>query len=69
LTADHGVIENYQILGPSTWTFSPRDAAGQPGPCEQAVAGPLLSRDAGDSYIDILRTIRSFDPCMACAAH
>ncbi|MDQ6605257.1 MAG: nickel-dependent hydrogenase large subunit, partial [Actinomycetota bacterium] len=65
---DHGVIQEYQILAPSTWTASPRDSAGNPGPCEQAVAAtPLLS--PGPGYIDIMRTIRSFDPCMPCAAH
>jgi hydrogenase large subunit len=70
MIAEGGVIANYQILAPSSWTMSPRDAAGHPGPCEQAVlATPLLSRGAPESYIDILRTIRSFDPCMACAAH
>ena len=62
LTADRGVIQNYQILTGSTWTMSPRDSTGQPGPCEQAVVG-------APGYIDILRTIRSFDPCMPCAAH
>ncbi len=67
---DHGVIQEYQILAPSSWTCSPRDAFGTPGPCEQAVAAtPLLSREPQASYIDILRTIRSFDPCMPCAAH
>jgi hydrogenase large subunit len=70
MDTDRGVIKNYQILAPSTWTLSPRDQSGQPGPCEQAVlATSLLSREAPESYIDILRTIRSFDPCMPCAAH
>ena len=62
LTCDDGVIENYQILTGSTWTMSPRDAAGKPGPCEQAVVG-------APGQLNILRTIRSFDPCMPCAAH
>ncbi|MGI8864554.1 MAG: nickel-dependent hydrogenase large subunit [Solirubrobacteraceae bacterium] len=66
MTAVNGVIENYQILAPSTWAASPRDSSGTPGPCEQAVAAtPLLRLDG----IDILRTIRSFDPCMSCATH
>jgi hydrogenase large subunit len=70
MTIDSGVIENYQILGPSTWTMSPRDGYGTPGPCEQAVAAtPLISGGTQSWYLDILRTIRSFDPCMACATH
>jgi len=70
MTSERGVIDNYQILAPSTWTASPRDARRQPGPCEQAVlATPLLSGGAQGSSIDILRTIRSFDLCMPCAAH
>jgi len=70
MTVDNGVIENYQILAPSTWTASPRDASGKPGPCEQAVtATPLRVRGPQEGYIDILRTIRSFDPCMSCATH
>jgi hydrogenase large subunit len=70
MTIEDGVIENYQILAPSTWSISPRDSSGAPGPCEQAVAAtPPLSRGEPDSFIDVLRTIRSFDPCMPCAAH
>ncbi len=70
MTIDGGVIGNYQILGPSTWTVSPRDGAGKPGPLEQAVvATPVLEYGPTDGYTEILRTIRSFDPCMGCAAH
>jgi hydrogenase large subunit len=70
MAIEHGVIQNYQILGPSTWTMSPRDRLGTLGVCEQAVtATPLLSGGPQAAYLDILRTIRSFDPCMACAAH
>jgi hydrogenase large subunit len=70
VNCDRGVIERYQILGPSTWTMSPRDASGTPGPCEQAVmAAPLVSREPGADAIDILRTLRSFSPCMPCATH
>jgi len=67
---DGGVIQNYQIVGPSTFTASPTDAFGTPGPIEQAVRNtPLLSSAQPERCIDILRTIRSFDPCMACATH
>jgi hydrogenase large subunit len=67
---DGRVIENYQIVGPSTFSGSPRDDAGRPGPCEAAVmATPLVSSDAVQQGIDVLRTIRSFDLCMYCASH
>jgi len=70
LRTEDGVIASYQILAPSTWTISPRDRSGHPGPCEQAVAATrIVGRGASESYIDILRTIRSFDPCTACATH
>jgi len=62
-----GRIENYQCVVPSTWNCSPRDANGQPGPCEAA----LLKTPLQDPKkpIEILRTIHSFDPCIACAVH
>lgn len=70
MTANKGVIDNYQIIGPSTWSMSPRDGSGAMGPCEQAVAAtPLVSSGPAGNYIDVLRTIRSFDPCMPCATH
>ena len=70
---EDGVITNYQIVTPSTINASPRDPWGQPGPYEQAVLNtPILENFKGnDDYkgIDILRTIRSFDPCMPCTTH
>jgi hydrogenase large subunit len=73
MVMDKGVIENYQILTPSTWMASPRDPFGNPGPYEEAVAAtPLLENyERPEDYkgIDILRTIRSFDPCMPCTTH
>ena len=73
MTMDDGVIDNYQILTPSTWMASPRDPFGNPGPYEEAVAAtPLLENyEKPEDYkgIDILRTIRSFDPCMPCTTH
>ena len=69
----NGVIENYQILTPSTWMASPKDPFGNPGPYEEAVhATPILENfEKPEDYkgIDILRTIRSFDPCMPCTTH
>ncbi|MDH3514800.1 MAG: nickel-dependent hydrogenase large subunit [Gammaproteobacteria bacterium] len=62
-----GKIDNYQAVVPSTWNAGPRDAAGQDGPYEAALKGHRL-HDAKQP-IEILRTIHSFDPCIACAVH
>jgi hydrogenase large subunit len=62
-----GKIKNYQAIVPSTWNGSPRDAAGQPGAYEAALVGTPVSDP--EQPIEILRTIHSFDPCMACAVH
>jgi hydrogenase large subunit len=73
LEMDNGVIENYQILTPSTFMASPKDPFGNPGPYEEAVAAtPLLENyEKPEDFkgIDILRAIRSFDPCMPCTTH
>jgi hydrogenase large subunit len=73
LEMDNGVIENYQILTPSTWMASPKDPFGNPGPYEEAVlATPLLENyEKPEDFkgIDVLRAIRSFDPCMPCTTH
>ena len=70
---DKGRIKNYQILTPSTWNAAPRDPFGNPGPYEEAVLNtPLLENfEKPEDFkgIDILRTIRSFDPCMPCTTH
>ena len=69
---DKGRLLNYQINTPSTWNASPRDPFGNPGPYEEAIVGtPLLESVADDDIkgIDILRSIRSFDPCMPCTTH
>jgi hydrogenase large subunit len=72
-TIDNGALSNYQILTPSTWNASPRDPWGNPGPYEESVLNtPILEEFSGpEGYkgIDILRTIRSFDPCMPCTTH
>ncbi len=60
-------IENYQIVVPGTWNGSPRDASGQRGPYEEALIGTPVADI--DQPVEILRTIHSFDPCMACAVH
>jgi hydrogenase large subunit len=70
---DQGRITNYQIVTPSTFNASPRDPWGQPGPFEEAVMNtPIIERPAdssGFTGIDFLRALRSFDPCLPCAAH
>jgi hydrogenase large subunit len=60
-------IANYQAVVPSTWNAGPRDAGGQPGAYEAALAGHSLHDP--EQPIEILRTIHSFDPCIACAVH
>ena len=61
-------ISRYQCVVPSTWNCSPRDGQGQPGPYEAALMDHHPLVDA-ERPIEILRTIHSFDPCMACGVH
>jgi Ni,Fe-hydrogenase I large subunit len=60
-------IENYQAVVPTTWNGSPRDPTGQRGPWEEALVGTPVADP--DKPVEILRTVHSFDPCMACAVH
>jgi Ni,Fe-hydrogenase I large subunit len=60
-------IENYQCVVPSTWNGSPRDASGQKGAYESALVGTPVAEP--DKPVELLRTVHSFDPCMACAVH
>lgn len=64
---ENGVISNYQAVVPSTWNCSPRDKAGLRGPYEESLIGTKLAK--ADQPLEIIRTIHSFDPCMACAVH
>lgn len=64
---ENGVISNYQAVVPSTWNCSPRDKAGLRGPYEESLIGTKLAKV--DQPLEIIRTIHSFDPCMACAVH
>ena len=61
-------IEHYQLVVPSTWNASPRDAKGQKGPYEMALTDNHPLADP-ERPVEILRTIHSFDPCMACGVH
>jgi hydrogenase large subunit len=63
----NGTIASYQCVVPSTWNGSPRDARGQRGPWEEALIGTPVADP--EKPVEILRTIHSFDPCMACAVH
>jgi Ni,Fe-hydrogenase I large subunit len=60
-------IEKYQCVVPSTWNASPRCDAGKRGPYEESLIGVPVP-DA-DNPINVVRVIRSFDPCLACAIH
>src|SRR5512144_2237175 len=62
-----GAIENYQCVVPSTWNGGPRDAAGNRGPYEEALLGTPVAN--AEQPLEILRTVHSFDPCMACGVH
>ena len=62
-----GKIENYQCVVPTTWNAGPRDGKGRPGAYEAALVGVKLAKP--DQPLEILRTIHSFDPCLACAVH
>ncbi|HNK18543.1 MAG TPA: nickel-dependent hydrogenase large subunit [Piscinibacter sp.] len=62
-----GKIENYQCVVPTTWNGSPRDAKGQIGAFEASLMNTPLAK--ADQPLEILRTIHSFDPCLACSTH
>ena len=63
----NGQIDNYQLVVPSTWNASPRDAKGQMSAYEASLIGTPIANP--DQPIEVLRTIHSFDPCIACAVH
>ena len=67
IVIDDGRISNYQAVVPTTWNAGPRDAAGVAGPYEAALAGIKLHDPK--QPLEILRTVHSFDPCLACAVH
>ncbi len=67
IVIENGKIANYQAVVPSTWNAGPRGPAGNPGPYEAALVGTTLHDPS--QPLEILRTIHSFDPCIACAVH
>ena len=65
-------IANYHPYPPTPWNASPRDFYGTPGPYEDAVQGtPIFEENGPDDFrgIDIMRSVRSFDPCLPCGVH
>jgi hydrogenase large subunit len=67
-----GKIANYHPYPPTPWNANPRDVYGTPGPYEDAVQNTPIFEDNGPENfkgIDIMRTVRSFDPCLPCGVH
>lgn len=67
IVIENGVIKNYQAVVPTTWNAAPRNEKDQPGPYEASLLGTPLADP--DKPLEVLRTIHSFDPCLACAVH
>ena len=68
LSVRRGRIHSYQIVAPTTWNFSPRDAQGTPGALEQALVGTPVE-EAEEAPLAVQHIVRSFDPCMVCTVH
>ncbi|WP_460596889.1 nickel-dependent hydrogenase large subunit [Geomonas sp. Red276] len=64
---EDGKIKNYQAVVPSTWNASPRNSKDQPGPYEASLKGTPIAQ--AEKPLEVLRTVHSFDPCLACAIH
>jgi hydrogenase large subunit len=64
---EEGKIKNYQAVVPSTWNAGPRDGKNRPGPYEASLVGNPIADP--ERPLEVLRTIHSFDPCIACAVH
>ena len=67
-----GKIANYHPYPPTPWNANPRDIYGTPGPYEDAVQNtPIFEENGPDNFkgIDIMRAVRSFDPCLPCGVH
>jgi hydrogenase large subunit len=65
-------IANYHPYPPTPWNASPRDSFGTPGPYEDAVGDmPIFEENGPDDFkgVDIMRAVRSFDPCLPCGVH
>jgi hydrogenase large subunit len=64
---EDGKIRNYQAVVPSTWNAGPRNHDDQPGPYEASLVGNPMADP--ERPLEVLRTVHSFDPCLACAIH
>jgi hydrogenase large subunit len=64
---DNGKIKNYQCVVPSTWNACPRNEKDEPGPYEASLVDTPVAN--AEQPLEVLRTIHSFDPCIACAIH
>jgi hydrogenase large subunit len=64
---DSGKIKNYQCVVPSTWNLCPRNGEDSPGPVESSIKGNPIADPV--KPLEVLRTVHSFDPCIACAIH
>ena len=72
MVIEDGKIANYQPYPPTPWNASPRDVYGTPGPYEDAVQNtPIFEENGPENFkgIDIMRAVRSFDPCLPCGVH
>ena len=67
LHIEDGKIRNYQYVVPSTWNLGPRDDKGKLGPVEEALIGTPVADP--QKPLEVLRTVHSFDPCVACGVH
>jgi hydrogenase large subunit len=67
LQIENKVIQHYNIITPSVWNLSPKDAAGLPGVVERALIGSKLNTI--EEPVELGRIVRSFDPCVSCATH
>lgn len=67
LRIEDGKIGNFQLVVPTTWNLGPRDGKDVPGAAEEALVGTPVADPKRP--VEILRTIHSFDPCIACAVH
>ena len=67
IQASNGAIDRYQIITPTSWNGSPRDAAGIRGPWEEALVGTSVNNP--ENPVEVGHVIRSFDPCLVCTVH
>jgi Ni,Fe-hydrogenase I large subunit len=66
-TDDKGLIKNYELIVPTTWNISPRDAKGRVGAVEKMLIGTKVADE--NNPIELARVVRSTDPCLACSVH